>query len=589
MSFQFDLLHSRKSKTILTQLLLIFGVVLLSGFEVRAARVEGTFQYLRHNGSQRPIKYAKVEILKMVSIGFGGGIQTETVGEAVTDVNGKFSKDLPFNGGELITVKVYASNYAAVVWEKDTIGKQFSRNAALFFREVNSPDAIMNLDFNFEDEASSIHFNLADIARFGYDYANSHRDYREGDQIGKVNIQPQSTPLTYYNPVNDTIYTDNDHQFEDLSLLHEYGHYLEDQLSNFFAMPSTHDGCSATVAGVLVNSGEHAWMEGFADYFSQMVARGLPAGSVQGENGTLPVSLLENPPFCGVASADKVEVAVAASLWDLFDGPNGNEPFDWISGQDRKIFEILDYELDRLGRAPTIWDFLNAWNARGLDQAGINRILSHTRITPILPAQTSECLQMSAPSLMFPGQIYNVSVTMRNTGETTWSSEGNYFLGSQNPQDNLNFQRSRVPMPYPVPPGAQVTFNFTVTAPSTAGFFPLQFAMVQEWVEWFGAFTPIVNVEVRAMRLEVVPVSRTSTTETVRVNAYDNRTGAPVQGTVTSSVTSPAPTGTNITFTRPWVMDCDDVAGGRPICHREYLQVVFTVSAPNYGSTSIWY
>jgi hypothetical protein len=591
MKFQFDYVKlARKQKIILTQMLLLFGFILMTGFNARAERIEGTFQYARHDGSHRPIKFAKVEIWRFGDHG-GGVVTMEKDAEVVTDANGHISKDLPSAGvGAIVSVKVFASNYAAVVWEKDTLGQQFWRfahnsNSGIVF----SIDETMNFDTSFDDEASSIHFNLADIARYGYDYANSHRDYREGDQIGKVNIQPQSLPLTYYNPVNDTIYTDNDHQFEDFSLLHEYGHYLEDQLSYFFAMPSTHDGCSATVAGVLVNSGEHAWMEGFADYFSQMVAKGLPAGTVKGQNGTIPLSMLETPPFCGVASADKVEFSVAASLWDLFDSLSASEPFDFINGQDRTVFQILDYELEHLGRAPTIWDFLNAWNGRGLDQAGINRILSHTRITPILPTQTSECLQMNAPSLMFPGQTYNVTVVMRNTGETTWSSAGNYFLGSQNPQDNNNFQRSRVPMPYAVPPGGQVTFNFTVTAPSTAGIFQLQFAMVQEWVEWFGAFTPTVTVEVRAMRLEVVPVSRTSTTETVRVNAYDYRTGAPVQGTVTSSVTSPAPTGTNITFTRPWVYDCYDGANGRTICTREYLQVVFTVTAPNYGSTSIWY
>jgi hypothetical protein len=113
--------------------------------------------------------------------------------------------------------------------------------------------------------------------------------------------------------------------------------------------------------------------------------------------------------------------------------------------------------------------------------------------------------------------------------------------------------------------------------------------MVQEFVEWFGDFTPTVNVEVRALRVEVIPVSSTSSTETVRVNAYDYITGNPVQGTVTSSVTSPAATGTNITFSRPWVWDCYDGANGRTVCHREYLQVVFTVSAPGYGSVSYWY
>src|SRR5262249_21126691 len=159
-------------------------------------------------------------------------------------------------------------------------------------------------------------------------------------------------------------------------------------------------------------------------------------------------------PQCNVATGDRIEFDVAATLWDLFDGPNSQETGDFINGQDRKVFEIFDHELNHLNRAPTIWDFSNAWVGRQLDAAGLNRIMSNNRILPPLPAQTSEYLGMTAPTLMFPGQTYNVSVSMRNTGETTWTSAGAYSLGSQNPQDNQNFQRARVPLPYSVAPGA---------------------------------------------------------------------------------------------------------------------------------------
>jgi hypothetical protein len=231
---------------------------------------------------------------------------------------------------------------------------------------------------------------------------------------------------------------------------------------------------------------------------------------------------------------------------------------------------------------------LNAWNARGYDRHALLRISSNNGITPPLPAQAAESVQMLAPALMFPGQTYNVTITMRNTGQTTWGTT-THFLGSQAPQDNNHFQRSRAPLPNSVAPGAYVTVNFTVTAPTTPGVFTLQYRMVHEFVEWFGDFTTAVSVEVRGIRIEVVPVSNTSSTETVRVNAYSYVTGAPLQGTVTSSVTSPAPTGTNITFSRPWFWDCNDIVGGRPKCHREYMQVVFTVTVDGYGSAQYWY
>lgn len=594
-----SLSFTRRSKLIFAQILALFGFVLLTGFEARAEKIEGTFHYARQSGSLRPIAFANVEIWRFAPRALGIWTWGHD-GDATTDVNGKISQDMPFvQSGVIYAVRVFASNYAAVVWEKDSI------SPISFFREptgsdgnplhrtVNAPSDVLPFDFDFTDEDSKINYNLAETVRHGFDYASANRDPTEGDQIGRVNVQIQSLGTGYYNPVNDTIIINPTNAFSDICALHEYGHFLEDQISYFFVLPTVHDGCTADIGGVIVNSGEHAWMEGFADYFAEMVRRSLPAGVIaSGGFGSITLPSLETPPDCNVASGDKIEFDVAATLWDLFDDASSpqsaNEPFDFISQKDRSIFQIFDKELDHLGRAPTIFDFINAWAGRGLDQAGLNRILSHNRITPPLPAQTSECLQMTAPSLMFPGQTYNVTVVMRNTGETTWTSANNYFLGSQSPQDNQNFHRSRVPLPYSVPPGATVTFNFTVTAPSAAGFYPLQFRMVQEWVEWFGNFTPVVNVEVRALRLEVVPVSRTSTTETVRVNAYDWATGAPVQGTVTSPVTSPASTGTNITFTRPWVMDCNDQAG-RTVCHREYLQVVFTVTANGYGSAQIWY
>jgi hypothetical protein len=593
-----SLSFTTRPKVIFAQFLALFGFILISGLEARAERIEGTFRYEREDGnSTRPIAFANVEIWRFAPRALGIWTWGHD-GDATTDSTGKMSKDMPFvQSGVIYAVRVFATNYAAVVWEGDTV------SPISFYREPTGPDGnpmhqtvntssdVRTFDFNFTDPASKIHYNLAETVRRGFDYASSHKDPTEGDQIGRVNVQPQSIGTSYYNPVNDTIIINTPFVFEDIGVLHEYGHYLEDQISNFFPMPAVHNGCEAAIEGVLVNSAEHAWMEGFADYFAQVVAQSLPPGTVTGTGGTFSVFGLENhPPVeCNVATGDKIEIFVAASLWDLFDGSNPtNEPFDFISQKDRSVFQIFDKELDHLGRAPTIWDFFNAWVGRGLDQAGLNRILSHNRIT-FLPAQTSECLQMTAPSLMFPGQTYNVTVVMRNTGETTWTSSNNYFLGSQNPQDNLNFQRSRVPLPHSVLPGGQVTFNFTVIAPSAAGVYPLQFRMVQEWVEWFGNFTPTVSVEVRALRLEVVPVSRTSTTETVRVNAYNQTTGAPVQGTVTSTVTSPASTGTNITFTRPWVFDCHDGANGRVTCTREYLQVVFTVTATGYGSASIWY
>lgn len=106
-------------------------------------------------------------------------------------------------------------------------------------------------------------------------------------------------------------------------------------------------------------------------------------------------------------------------------------------------------------------------------------------------------VSQSVPTSMMAGQSYNVSVTMNNSGNTTWTSDV-YKLGSQNPQDNSTWGTGRVYLPagHSVPPGANHTFDFTVTAPGTPGSYNFQWRMVQEGVEWFGEFTPNVLVNV---------------------------------------------------------------------------------------------
>jgi hypothetical protein len=113
-------------------------------------------------------------------------------------------------------------------------------------------------------------------------------------------------------------------------------------------------------------------------------------------------------------------------------------------------------------------------------------------------SNNSSFISQSVPTTMNAGQSYNVSVTVQNTGTTTWSPYVGYpsRLGSENPRDNTIWGISRVELPAIVSPGQLVTFNFTVRAPSTAGTYNFQWRMLQEVVEWFGDFTPNVAINV---------------------------------------------------------------------------------------------
>jgi subtilisin family serine protease len=129
-----------------------------------------------------------------------------------------------------------------------------------------------------------------------------------------------------------------------------------------------------------------------------------------------------------------------------------------------------------------------------------NRLL-HSVFSQGAGSNNAFFVSQSVPTTMTAGQSYNVSVTMANNGNSTWTCfDGNcgYKLGSQNPQDNGTWGLGRVYIPsnVTVPPGAQHTFNFTVTAPSTPGYYNFQWRMVNELVEWFGEYTPNVLVNV---------------------------------------------------------------------------------------------
>jgi hypothetical protein len=106
----------------------------------------------------------------------------------------------------------------------------------------------------------------------------------------------------------------------------------------------------------------------------------------------------------------------------------------------------------------------------------------------------------SVPAQMTTGLIYGVSVTMKNTGTTTWTRAGAYKLGSQNPQDTARWGPTRVELgpADSIPPGGTKRFDFQVRAPATAGNHPFQWRMLREFVEWFGALTPNINVSVVA-------------------------------------------------------------------------------------------
>lgn len=128
----------------------------------------------------------------------------------------------------------------------------------------------------------------------------------------------------------------------------------------------------------------------------------------------------------------------------------------------------------------------------------------------VLRQNDSSFVSQSVPAELVAGQTAAVSLTMRNEGTATWTSAARHALGSALGGDGPTWSVwgiNRVPLPSPVPPGAEATFRFSITAPTAAGEQPFEWRMVQDGVEWFGPASPRAFIQVT---LPPEPVAWTS-------------------------------------------------------------------------------
>lgn len=431
-------------------------VLLLSNFPARAETITGRFQYMDSNpfaGSARlePIRFCQVEIWSRrprPPFGFWGwGNDANTV----TDGNGRISVFFNFETiGVDYAVYVSAENYAARVFPNTAIStSRFTSqpgqpDGTPFIGTVMLPTDVLDFSYDFVDGYTPQHWSMAEAVRHGFDYVSARRDPLETDVLPKAGVQP-GQPLTFYNHITQTLTINNAHIWEDYTMLHEYAHFVEHQIGTFAPIASTHNGCTAMAGLINVNSPEHAWMEGFAEFFAQAVCTNLPVNTLQGSpggNGTFTVRRLEETPWTDCTgipaniTPDAIENVVAGVLWDVADGVGscfGAEAHDNLSGFATTIIQIMDREMD-LPRHPTIFDFINAWNGRGLSFTGLNDILVKHGIMPALPvslvcpaniivtAGPNQCrgaVNFSPPTLSTPRRCATV--------QCDYPTSGNYF------------------------------------------------------------------------------------------------------------------------------------------------------------------
>jgi YD repeat-containing protein len=214
-------------------------------------------------------------------------------------------------------------------------------------------------------------------------------------------------------------------------------------------------------------------------------------------------------PTCGPGSANHAPVVQAGGPYygtaGTPTGVNGLASFDvdsgdgislyaWSFGDNTSVVNgaMPSHAYQSAGNYQVSLTITDAHNATATSTTTASITAAPSTLPPSGTTQGNgaQFIAQSVPTSMTTGQSYPVSVTMRNTGTTTWTAAHLYRLGSQSPQDNVLWGTARVYLPATVAPGADVTFTFNAVAPfggedesPTAQF---QWRMVQEGVEWFG-------------------------------------------------------------------------------------------------------
>lgn len=115
------------------------------------------------------------------------------------------------------------------------------------------------------------------------------------------------------------------------------------------------------------------------------------------------------------------------------------------------------------------------------------------------PAYDAAYVRMTVPDQVRAGEVFTVSITMRNLGTTPWQGWP-IRLRSLSPKTNTVWGTDYILIAQgiEVRPGSEYTFRSQLRAPRVPGLASFQWQVCQDAVVWFGQTTPARSIEVIA-------------------------------------------------------------------------------------------
>lgn len=390
-------------------------------------KIKGTLVYEEvddgpNHSNLKPIRGVTVGLLP-----FGSSIRTDEIpsdyATTTTDSRGYFEFIVPRNVGAQDEISFKPKNWAAKI-EKDFDGcdeyvwfityngiyipatgeADFGQitvplHSSRYLVTSNARGRWRENDFAFfcggayDLDGGAAYFNMAEDIAVARTWADGHRG--DSDTIGQADVQyPDSvdTPCynVFWNEINmNANFGGKDPATLDETIIHEYGHKLEDDITTPDWSGGKHTLCTR-------NDEEFAMSEGFSEWFSAFIVNKYRNHSEHWMNQEWEDYDLYETPACSNMSqgGQFVEMGVAATLWDLVDENNSvayptaqNESFDTVANQEDAVFRIFDREFDNFIDAPDICQFIwggNGWKAwwRGRPEAdAIDPMLTQNNIS----------------------------------------------------------------------------------------------------------------------------------------------------------------------------------------------------------------
>ncbi len=188
--------------------------------------------------------------------------------------------------------------------------------------------------------------------------------------------------------------------------------------------------------------------------------------------------------------------------------------------------------------------------------------------------------QTAVPEKMAAASEAVVTVRMRNTGTTTWTSEAGYALGSQRPDDNERWGLKRVVLPADVAPDATVDFAFTITAPTDAGRPGFRWRMVRGADGWFGRKTDLRTIEVEDPSFGDAAIGDQRWAKDVAIATLLLHEADGTAGPFTYSLTPELPDGVTFDGSKRTI-------SGRPTAVLEETEYAYTATGTNGGTATL--